>query len=154
VEQAQELAAIAKEKKRNCLFQNRRWDSDFKTVQKIYSEEVWAILWKPNSILIATIRFESKQHKPLMGAGILKFRTSFNRSGLVFIWATTIGFADIRITRAQSLVDDVLIFYMYYASFRVRIKAGFVREIIQYVIHGKKGCFKARGDGRDELKLG
>jgi hypothetical protein len=27
------------------VFQNRRWDSDFKTVQII--SEVWAILWKP-----------------------------------------------------------------------------------------------------------
>jgi hypothetical protein len=44
------LAAIAKEKiTKLSVFQNRRWDSDFKTVQKIYSEEVWAILWKPNS---------------------------------------------------------------------------------------------------------
>jgi hypothetical protein len=60
----------------------------------------------------------------------------------VFIWATTIGFADIRITRAHSLVDDCIDILLYYASFRVRIKAGFVREANPaYVIHGKKGSF-------------
>ena len=41
VEQAQELAAIAKQKNvKLSVFQNRRWDSDFKTIQKIISEDV------------------------------------------------------------------------------------------------------------------
>jgi predicted dehydrogenase len=55
VEQAQELAAIAKENVKLSVFQNR-WDSDLKPYKKIISDEVLAI-WKPNSILIATIRF-------------------------------------------------------------------------------------------------
>jgi hypothetical protein len=52
-------------------------------------------------------------------------------------------FADIRITRAHSLVDDYIDILLYYASFRVRIKAGFfVREANPaYVIHGKKVRF-------------
>jgi predicted dehydrogenase len=41
VAQAEELAAIAKEKGlKLAVFQNRRWDSDFKTVQKIITDNM------------------------------------------------------------------------------------------------------------------
>jgi len=67
-------------------------------------------------------------------------------------------FADIRITRKNSLVDDYLDILLYYSDRRVRLKAGFfVREPNpSYVVHGKKGSFlKSRGDVQeDELKLG
>ena len=67
-------------------------------------------------------------------------------------------FADIRITRENSVVDDYLDILLYYSDFRVRLKAGFfVREPNpSYVVHGKKGSFlKSRGDGQeDELKVG
>jgi predicted dehydrogenase len=52
----QELAAIAKEKNvKLSVFQNRRWDSDFKTVQQIISDDVLGDIVE--AILIATIRF-------------------------------------------------------------------------------------------------
>ncbi|MFI0491725.1 Gfo/Idh/MocA family oxidoreductase, partial [Flavobacterium sp.] len=67
-------------------------------------------------------------------------------------------FADIRITRNHSLVDDYLDILLYYPDLRVRLKAGFfVREAIpSYIVHGKKGSFlKPRGDVQeDDLKLG
>jgi scyllo-inositol 2-dehydrogenase (NADP+) len=67
-------------------------------------------------------------------------------------------FADIRITREQSIVDDYIDILLYYSDKRVRLKAGFfVREANPaFVLHGKKGSFlKARGDVQeDELKLG
>jgi predicted dehydrogenase len=62
----------------------------------------------------------------------------------VFVWAT-IGFADIRITRKHSLVDDYIDILLYYANFRVRIKAGFfVRRSQSSLCHSrKKGSFKS-----------
>jgi predicted dehydrogenase len=67
-------------------------------------------------------------------------------------------FADIRFTREQTVIDDYLDILLYYANFRLRLKAGFfVREPNpSYVIHGKKGSFlKSRGDVQeDELKVG
>jgi predicted dehydrogenase len=67
-------------------------------------------------------------------------------------------FADIRVTRKNSLVDDYFDILLYYNDFRVRLKAGFfVREPIPaYILHGEKGSFlKDRGDVQeDELKLG
>jgi scyllo-inositol 2-dehydrogenase (NADP+) len=67
-------------------------------------------------------------------------------------------FADIRMTRTHSLVDDYMDILLYYPDFRVRLKAGFfIREAIpSFIIHGKKGSFlKPRGDVQEEdLKLG
>jgi predicted dehydrogenase len=163
VAQAQELAALAKEKGlKLAVFQNRRWDSDFKTVQKIISDEVLG------DIVEAEFHFDRynpllspKQHKETAnsGAGILKdLGPHLIDQALCLFGLPQSVFADIRITREYSLVDDCIDILLYYPDFRVRLKAGFfVREAVpSYVIHGKKGSFlKPRGDVQeDELKLG
>ena len=163
VAQAEELAAIAKEKGlKLAVFQNRRWDSDFKTVQKIISDKVLG------DIVEAEFHFDRynpilspKQHKETAnsGAGILKdLGPHLIDQALCLFGLPQSVFADIRITREHSLVDDYIDILLYYSNFRVRLKAGFfVREAIPaYVIHGKKGSFlKPRGDVQeDELKVG
>ena len=163
VAQAQELAALAKEKGlKLAVFQNRRWDSDFKTVQKIISDNVLG------DIVEAEFHFDRynpilspKQHKETAnsGAGILKdLGPHLIDQALCLFGLPQSVFADIRITREHSLVDDYIDILLYYSHFRVRLKAGFfVREAIpSFVVHGKKGSFlKARGDVQeDELKLG
>jgi predicted dehydrogenase len=163
VAQAQELAALAKEKGlKLAVFQNRRWDSDFKTVQKIISDEVLG------EIVEAEFHFDRynpllspKQHKETAnsGAGILKdLGPHLIDQALCLFGLPKAVFADIRNTREHSLVDDYIDILLYYPDFRVRLKAGFfVREPIpSYVIHGKKGSFlKPRGDVQeDDLKLG
>ena len=163
VAQAQELAAIANEKGvKLAVFQNRRWDSDFKTVQKILSQELLG------EIVEAEIHFDRynpvlspKLHKETAnsGAGILKdLGPHIIDQALCLFGMPKLVFADIRITREHSLVDDYFDILLYYPDFRVRLKAGFfVREANPaYVIHGKKGSFsKSRGDVQeDELKLG
>lgn len=163
VAQAQELAAIAKEKGlKLAVFQNRRWDSDFKTVQKIISDKVLG------DIVEAEFHFDRynpllspKQHKETAnsGAGILKdLGPHLIDQALCLFGLPQSVFADIRITREHSLVDDYIDILLYYSNFRVRLKAGFfIREAIPaYVIHGKKGSFlKPRGDVQeDELKAG
>jgi predicted dehydrogenase len=163
VAQAQELAALAKEKGlKLAVFQNRRWDSDFKTVQKVISDNVLG------EIVEAEFHFDRynpilspKQHKETAnsGAGILKdLGPHLIDQALCLFGLPQSVFADIRITREHSLVDDYIDILLYYSHFRVRLKAGFfVREAIpSFVVHGKKGSFlKARGDVQeDELKLG
>lgn len=144
------------------VFQNRRWDSDFKTVATVYHE---GILGK---LVEAEFHFDRynpnlspKKHKeiPNSGAGILKdLGPHLIDQALSLFGFPKAVFADIRITREHSLVDDCIDLLLYYADFRVRLKAGFfVREPIpSYVLHGKKGSFlKARGDVQeDDLKLG
>lgn len=163
VAEAQELAALAKERGlKLSVYQNRRWDSDFRTVKKIISDEVLGELveaefhfdrYNPN--------LSPKLHKESVnpGAGILKDLGPHLIDQALFLFGMPDAvFADIRMTRDFTLVDDYFDILLYYNSFRVRLKASFlVREAIpSYVIQGKKGSFlKPRGDVQeDDLKAG
>jgi predicted dehydrogenase len=163
VAEAEELNTLAKEKGlKLAVFQNRRWDSDFKTVKAIFDEGILG------AIVEAEFHFDRynpnlspKQHKETLnaGAGILKDLGPHLIDQVLYLFGfPNAVFADIRITRDHSVVDDCIDILLYYTTFRVRLKAGFfVREAIQsYVIHGKKGSFlKPRGDVQeDELKAG
>lgn len=161
--EARELGEIAKSKKlKLAVFQNRRWDSDFRTVQNIYSKNLLGELveaefhfdrYNPN--------LSPKKHKETTnsGAGILKDLGPhiIDQALLLFGFPDAV-FADVRITRENSVVDDYFDILMYYKSYRVRLKASFfVREMVpSYILHGKKGSFlKHRGDiQEDALKLG
>jgi scyllo-inositol 2-dehydrogenase (NADP+) len=162
VAEAEELTDLAKEKGlKLSVFQNRRWDSDLKTVQQIVSSNILG------ELVEAEIHFDRynpilspKGHKETAndGAGILKDLGPHIIDQAVYLFGFPQSvFADIRITREYSLVDDLIDILLYYPEFRVRLKAGFfVREANPaYVIHGKKGSFlKPRGDMQeDELKL-
>jgi len=163
VAEAIELAALAKEKGlKLSVFQNRRWDSELKTVKKILDANLLG------EIVEAEFHFDRynpilspKVHKETVnsGSGIMKdLGPHIIDQALYLFGLPNAVFADIRITRAHSLVDDYLDILLYYSDFRVRLKAGFfVREPNpSYVVHGKKGSFlKSRGDVQeDELKLG
>ena len=161
--EAQELAALAKERNiKLCVFQNRRWDSDFKTVQKIINDNVLGDL--------VEIEFHFDRYNPILspkihketanpGAGILKdLGPHIIDQALCLFGLPNAVFADIRLIRESTLVDDYFDILFYYSEFRLRLKASFfVREPNPaYVVHGKKGSFlKHRGDiQEDELKLG
>lgn len=163
VAEAEELAAIAKEKGlKLAVFQNRRWDSDFKTIQKIISEGVLG------DLVEAEFHFDRynpvlspKAHKETAndGAGILKDLGPHLIDQAVCLFGSPKSvFGDIRITRDNSLVDDWIDLLLIYNDFRVRLKASFfVKEANPaFTIHGKKGSFlKPRGDVQeDELKVG
>ncbi|WP_348799213.1 Gfo/Idh/MocA family oxidoreductase [Flavobacterium adhaerens] len=162
VAEAQELADLAKKKGlKLSVFQNRRWDSDLKTVQKIVTDNVLG------ELVEAEFHFDRynpllspKAHKETLndGAGILKDLGPHIIDQALYLFGFPKSvFADIQITREHSLVDDWFDISLFYPDFRVRLKAGFfVREANPaYVIHGKKGSFlKPRGDVQeDELKL-
>jgi scyllo-inositol 2-dehydrogenase (NADP+) len=163
VAEAQELVALAKEKGlKLSVFQNRRWDSDFKTVQQVISDGVLG------DIVEAEFHFDRynpnlspKQHKETVnaGAGILKdLGPHLIDQAICLFGFPHAVFADMRTTREHSLVDDWIDIVLYYDTFSVRLKASFfVREAIPaYQVHGKKGSFlKPRGDVQEaDLKLG
>ena len=119
VTEAEELRDIAREKKlKLAVFQNRRWDSDFKTVKQILDQDILG------EIVEAEIHFDRynpnlspKQHKETAnpGAGILKDLGSH----IIDQALTLFGFpealnADIRITRDYSLVDDNFDIFTYF----------------------------------------
>ena len=163
VAEANELAALAKENGlKLAVFQNRRWDSDFKTVKKILDDKLLG------EIVEAEFHFDRynpilspKVHKETVnsGSGIMKdLGPHIIDQALYLFGLPNAVFADIRITRKNSVVDDYLDILLYYSDFRVRLKASFfVREPNpSYVVHGKKGSFlKSRGDVQeDQLKAG
>jgi len=161
--EAQELEALAKEKELKLIvFQNRRWDSDFKTVKKVVDDKLLG------EIVEAEFHFDRynpilspKVHKETVnsGSGIMKDLGPHIIDQTLFLFGLPNAvFADIRSIRAHSVIDDYFDILLYYPDLRVRLKAGFfVREPYpSYVIHGKKGSFlKYRGDVQeDEMKLG
>lgn len=161
VAEAEELKALA-EKKNLVLsvFQNRRWDSDFKTVKKII-QEGWL-----GEIMEAEFHFDRykqelspKPHKeiPAPGAGILNdLSPHLIDQSLHLFGMPEAVFADLRMTRPGSRVDDYFEILLYYPVLRVRLKAGYqVREPFpSYVVHGRAGSFlKSRGDVQETLLL-
>ena len=163
VAEAQELVNLANEKNlKLSVFQNRRWDSDFKTVQQVVNDNLLG------ELVEAEFHFDRynpilspKGHKETAnsGAGILKDLGPHLIDQALYLFGFPQSvFADIRTTREHSLVDDWIDILLFYPDLRVRLKASFfVREANPaYVIHGKKGSFlKQRGDVQeDELKLG
>jgi scyllo-inositol 2-dehydrogenase (NADP+) len=163
VAEAEELYALAKEKKlKLAVFQNRRWDSDFKTVKDVIDQNLLG------EILEAEFHFDRynptlspKAHKETAnpGAGILKdLGPHLIDQALVLFGMPKAVFADMRLTREKSKVDDYIDILLYYKNLRVRLKAGFfVRETVPaFIVHGRNGSFlKQRGDVQeDELKIG
>lgn len=163
VAEAEELHELAIRKKVTLsVFQNRRWDSDFKTVEDIYRKNIIG------DIVEAEIHFDRynpklspKQHKEVAnsGSGVLRDLGSHIIDQALYLFGFPDElFADIRITREESVVDDWFDITLFYPKFRVRLKAGFfVREPLpSYVLHGKIGSFiKSRGDVQeDDLKAG
>jgi predicted dehydrogenase len=163
VAEAEELAKIAQEKGlKLAVFQNRRWDSDFKTIQKIIDDGILGDLVEAEFHFDRYNPFLSpKAHKETVndGAGILKDLGPHLIDQAVCLFGSPKSvFGDIRYTRENSVVDDWIDLLLIYENFRVRLKASFfVREANPaYTIHGKKGSFlKPRGDVQeDDLKAG
>jgi predicted dehydrogenase len=162
-EEAEELKGIAHSKGVKLgVFQNRRWDSDLKTVKKVLDEKLLG------DITEAEFRFD--RYNPVLspkawkeganaGAGILKDLGPHLIDQAVYLFGFPKSvFADIRTLRENSQVDDAFDILLYYPDKRVRLHAGFfIREgVPAYVLQGKKGSFlKQRGDiQEDVLKTG
>ncbi len=154
VAEAVDLKNIAeKVNKKISVYQNRRWDSDFKTVKKIISEG-WL-----GDLIEAEIHFDRfkpqlspKPHKEIKspGSGLLKdLGPHIIDSAICLFGFPQALFADIRITRPDSVVDDWFDILLYYKNLRVRLKGSlFVRESLPgFIVHGSKGSFlKSRTD--------
>lgn len=152
--EAMELDLLAKDRNL-CLsvFQNRRYDSDFRTVQKIVQSGCLGELLEAE---FHYDRFKAalspKLHKelPTPGAGLLYDLGPhlIDQALVLFGWPEAV-FADIRTLRPGSQVDDCFELLLYYPSLRVRLKSGYhYREPIPaYTLFGTKGSFhKSRAD--------
>ncbi len=158
--EAIELQKIAQEVGKHIfVYQNRRWDSDFLTVKKVYDSG------QLGDIVEAEFHFDRyngakspKMHKELPGPGagiIFDLGPHIIDQALYLFGKPTHVFADLRKTRPGTEVDDLFEILLYYPEMRVRLKAGYYFKvpIPAFQLHGKLGSFiKTRSD-RQEADL-
>lgn len=154
VEEGEELIRLAREKNRMLsVYQNRRYDSDFKALKKVVDEGLLG------EILEAELHYDRfgeelsyKVHKETPGPGVgvvYDLGAHLIDQALQLFGLPDAVFADIRIVRATSKVDDYFELLFYYKKLRVRLHSSYlIREPLPaYALHGRKGSFiKAKTD--------
>ncbi|MEP6711368.1 MAG: Gfo/Idh/MocA family oxidoreductase [Ferruginibacter sp.] len=163
VSEAEELVALAiQQDKKLAVFQNRRYDSDFKTVKKVVNGG------ELGNIIEAEFHFDrfrpalsTKAHKEtdIPGAGLLyDLGPHLVDQSICLFGMPQSLFGFLKITRPGSLVNDYLDILLFYPLLTVRLKSGYmVKEPIpSYILHGSNGSFlKPRADVQeDALKNG
>jgi predicted dehydrogenase len=154
IEEGEELIKLAKEKsKLLSVYQNRRYDSDYKAIKKVVDEHLLGTLIEAEFHYDRfTEQLSYKVHKetPTPGVGIVyDLGSHLIDQALTLFGMPASVFADIDILRPGSKVDDYFELLMFYDHFRVRIHSSLlVREPLPaYIIHGTKGSFiKAKTD--------
>ena len=147
-EEGESLLELAK--KNQCLlavYQNRRNDSDFKTVKKVLDQQLLG------PIVEAEIHFDryslepsAKKHKEsdAPGTGVLyDLGVHLIDEAVELFGMPEALFADIRTIRPGSIIDDYFELLFYYPNKRVRLHSTYIaREAaVGYIIHGQKGSF-------------
>jgi scyllo-inositol 2-dehydrogenase (NADP+) len=148
VKEGEELIALAKKQnKKLSVYQNRRYDSDYKTIKKVLSERLLGDLAE------AEFHFDRysenlspKVHKEIPGPGtgsLYDLGSHLIDQALQLFGMPDAVFADIHIIRPVSKVDDYFDLLLYYPQLRVRIKSSYlVKEPLPgYILHGSKGSF-------------
>ena len=159
VEEGNELIAIAKKQnKKLSVYQNRRYDSDYKTIKKVISQNVLGDLVE---VEMHFDRFKEvispKLHKEIPGPGtgsLYDLGAHLIDQALQLFGMTEKIFADIQCVRPVSQVDDYFELLLYYGKLRVRLKSSYtVREALPgYIFHGLKGSFiKPKTDVQEAL---
>jgi len=142
------------------VYQNRRYDADFLTIQKLIAQH------KIGHLLDVQISYERyrttlspKVHKeqPTPGAGVLlDLGPHLVDQAIQLSGMPTAVFADLRMTRSVSLVDDYFTLVLYYPTHRILLTSGMVFMQVGpgYKIYGTRGCFiKNRSDVQEDLLL-
>ncbi len=148
VAQAEELISIAAQNKLLLsVYQNRRYDSDYKTIKKVLDQKLLGDVVEAE---FHYDRFDAnlspKVHKetPSLGVGVVyDLGAHLIDQALQLFGMPKQIFADIYAMRPISKVDDYFELLLYYPNLRVRLKASYqTREALPgYVIHGTKGSF-------------
>ncbi len=161
--EAMELCELAKSKGLQLsVFQNRRWDSDFQTVKNVVdSGRLGAIVearlafdrWRPE------LSPKLHKEKPSSGAGIIKDLGAHVIDQAIALFGMPEGvFADIRVTREGSEVDDYFDILLKYRQTSVHLHGGyfFKEQLPGFILYGTKGSFaKSRADVQeDQLQAG
>jgi len=159
VKEGEELIELAdKQNKKLSVYQNRRYDSDYKTIKKVLDEKLLG------DLVEAEFHFDRyseilspKVHKEIPGPGtgaLYDLGSHLIDQALQLFGMPDAVFADIKVVRPVSKVDDYFDLLLYYPQLRVRIKSSYqVREPLPgYILHGSKGSFiKPKTNIQEEL---
>lgn len=158
--EAGELIEIAREK--NLLFSvhhNRRWDSDFLTVQHLLKER------KLGRIVEYEAHFDRfrievkegwKEDRSNPGSGILyDLGSHLIDQALLLFGNPEEVFADIRVQRENAEVPDSFELLLFYDHLKVTLKAGMLikEKGPTFMIHGTQGSFVKYGADPQEEKM-
>ncbi len=158
--EADELISLAKEKQKILtVYQNRRWDSDFKTIRKVLDANLLGNIVEYEAHF-DRFRIEIKpdtwKEENLPGAGILyDLGTHLIDQALVLFGEPLEVYADIRTQRQNSKIPDYFEVILCYSTVKVILKAGMlVRETgPHFILHGDKGSFVKYGMDVQEAAL-
>jgi scyllo-inositol 2-dehydrogenase (NADP+) len=160
VKEAEELAALAKKQNvQLSIYQNRRYDGDFRAVKNVIDEKLLGDL-REVEIRYDRYRpaYSGKQHKEgdLPGAGIIYDLSPHlvDQALQLFGWPKAL-FADVWKMRDDVVPPDYFEILFYYKKMRVRLKATCIcRESTGgYQLHGMKGSFLQHRSDLQEQKL-
>lgn len=164
VEEALDLIAVSKKTGKICsVFHNRRYVADFLTMKKIVSE---GMLGEVREFYAHYDRFRPDprtygfwREEVLPGSGVFYDLGPhlIDQALVLFGWPQEI-YADIRMMKPYSKVDDYFDVKLYYENLIVTLHSSMlVREMgPRYMIHGTKGSFVKHGEDPQEelLKAG
>ncbi|GAB3534304.1 Gfo/Idh/MocA family oxidoreductase [Pontibacter brevis] len=158
--EADELMELAEKQDRLLtVYQNRRWDSDFKTILKIVSENLLGEVVEYEAHFDRFRNFlkpDSWKEEEAPGSGLLYDLGShlIDQALCLFGLPSEIS-ADLRIQREDSQIIDNFHLILHYPSLRVILRAGMlVREQgPRYKIYGDKGSFLKYGLDVQEAAL-
>ena len=146
--EAEELEQIAKEKNLICsVFHNRRYDGDFRTLQKLVSDQTLGNLVYLESHFD---RFrpqlsENWREKNVPGNGITYDLGSHLIDQVVLLFGKPDSiYADIQKQRKNVVADDFFDISLYYSGFKARVTAGVLVNVPtpKFLLLGEKGSYQ------------
>ncbi|KAL2631901.1 hypothetical protein R1flu_016587 [Riccia fluitans] len=144
------------------VFQNRRWDGDFLTVQKVLDGKLLGRVVEYEAHFDRFRNFQKqnwREEAEEPGSGILyDLGSHLIDQALVLFGTPEMVTADIRKQRDGSKVDDNFEILMQYPELKVTLKAGMLVKIPgpRYIVQGTEGSFHKHGidPQEDALKMG
>ncbi|MBN2613619.1 MAG: oxidoreductase [Bacteroidales bacterium] len=139
------------------VFQNRRWDGDFLTLQQIIARRLLGriVEFEAHFDRYRNYIQDSWKENPEYHTGTLyNLGSHLIDQALVLFSMPQALFADVRAMRSGARVDDSFDIKLYYPEIKVTLKAGYlVREPgPRYMLHGTEGSYVKYGlDPQEEL---
>lgn len=158
VEQAEEIFALAKEKGLYCSpYQNRRYDSDFLTVQKVIESG------KLGDLLELEMHYD--YYRPEVPEGTDHFDPVFSYlyghgchtldQVISYFGKPDKVHYDVRQLLGEGRMNDYFDIDMYYGGLKVSVKSSYfrIKTRPRFVVYGKKGMFVKETEDRQEEHL-